>query len=293
MIKNVINKTLRRLGVELKKVDKDIFNLKLYKKLYAEKSLEFKRFYNVGAGNFYHPYWTNIDYYSDWYKSNDKFTSKGIHHDLFSLTRIPLDNGIAEIVYSSHTIEHIKDEHAQFFFSEAHRILKNDGLIRITAPDIDLHYRAYKKNDLDFFYWRDWYSREKDYKRINLNQPLNGASIEQLFLQRFATAASILHAHGVKTKISDEELNGIFQELKYEDALNYCCDKCTIEIQKKNPGNHTNWWNNEKVINMLKKAGFKDIWISGHGQSQSPVLRNNSLFDSTHPKISLYIEAMK
>ena len=197
------------------------------------------------------------------------------------------------MVYSSHTIEHIKNEHALYFFTEAYRILKKGGLIRLTAPDIDLHYQAYKNDDLDFYYWRNWYVKEKDYERIKMNSPLSEASIAQLFLQRLATAASELHADGIKERISDQELIDIFSERSYEEALDYCCDKCTIEIQKKYPGNHTNWWNRDKVIGMLNEAGFKDVYVSGYGQSQSPVMRNTTLFDSTHPRISLYVEAKK
>ena len=211
----------------------------------------------------------------------------------FSLAPISVKDKTGEIIYSSHTIEHIKDEHAQYFFNEAYRILKKGGVIRITAPDIDLHYQAYQNNDLDFYYWRDWYSNPSDYKRIILNQPLTTASISQLFLQRFAGAVSILHADGVKKRITDKELNSIFKKMKYEDALNYCCEPCTIEIQKKYPGNHTNWWNREKVIRMLKNSGFLKIMISGYGQSYAPIMRNTFLFDSTHPKISLYVEAIK
>ena len=123
--------------------------------------------------------------------------------------------------------------------------------------------------------------------------PLGKASIEQLFVQRFATAFSTLHADGAEERINDDELRRVFSELKYEDALDFCCNKCPIEIQQKYPGNHTNWWNRSKTIRMLEIAGFKDIYVSGYGQSQSPVLRKTTLFDSTHPKISLYIETRK
>ena len=293
MIKKIVNSTLSKLGLKIQKVSSDNFNLDLYKLNFSEESINCKRFYNIGAGSFFHPFWTNVDYISDWYKSNDELTQKGIHYNLMSLEQIPIDSGTSEIVYSSHTIEHIKDDHAQNFFNESHRILRKKGIFRVTCPDIDLHYAAFKNRDLDFFYWRNWYHELKDYKRIYLNTPLTKASIEQLFLQRFATAATTIHADGIEDSISDDECRRIFKELKYEDALNYCCRKCPIEIQKKYPGNHTNWWNKDKVIRMLKSAGFKEIYISGYGQSKSAVLRNTTLFDNTHPKISLYIEARK
>jgi len=126
-----------------------------------------------------------------------------------------------------------------------------------------------------------------------LNKPLNKASIEQLFIHSIATSVSLLHSDGADVRISDNELMEIFKEYKYEDALDYICSKSPVEIQKKYPGNHTNWWNATKIIKMLNKAGFKNIYLSGYGQSRCPVLRNTSLFDSTNLKVSLYVEARK
>lgn len=292
-MKKILNSTLNKLGYSLSKLDKDPFNIQQYKTIYSNESIDNKCFHNVGAGSFYHPFWTNVDYMSDWYSANDELTSKGIHYDLFSLEPIPVNDNSSEIVYTSHTIEHIKNEHAQNLFNQAHRILKNNGVFRITCPDIDLHYSAYSNNDFDFFYWRNWYKDKAACDRIKINAPLSTSSIEQLFLQRFAAAASTLHSDGAETRISDNELRSLFKNKDYETALDYCSNLCTVEKQKQYPGNHTNWWNREKVMRMLKKAGFKTIYISGYGQSRSTVLRNTSLFDSTHPKISLYIEAVK
>lgn len=44
---------------------------------------------------------------------------------------------------------------------------------------------------------------------------------------------------------------------------------------------------------MLEIAWFKKIFKSGWGQSFSPLMRDTFLFDKTHPKISLYMEAVK
>ncbi len=292
-MKDKINKILKVFGQKLVKIDRDPFKKSGYKRNFEEKSLHERRFYNVGAGNFYHPYWTNIDYISDWYKGNSKYTNQGIHYNLFSLSPLPLEDNMAEILYTSHTIEHIKDQHAMNLFKEAFRVLKKGGIFRITAPDMDLHYNAYMKNDIDFFYWKDWYAKKNDYERIGLNAPLSTASIHQLFLQKLATAATILHIDGVKNRITDEEMQKIFSTRKKENAFDYCCNQCPLEIQKKYPGNHTNWWNREKAVRFLKEAGFEDIVISGYGQSSTPVLRNTLLFDTTHPQTSFYIEASK
>ena len=56
------------LGIHSTKPNYDI---KLYKNLYSESILDNKPFFNIGAGNFYHPYWTNVDYSSDHYKNKN------------------------------------------------------------------------------------------------------------------------------------------------------------------------------------------------------------------------------
>lgn len=267
-------------------------DIDLYHRIYGKKAVENRRFYNIGAGSFRHPAWTNVDHTSEWYRVVQE---KGIDidWDLLSLTPLPVQDNSAEIVYSSHTIEHIINEAAQNMFNESHRILRKGGVFRVTTPNIDLDFRAYKENDRHFFYWIDWYSTPKACQRIKLNRPLNEASIQQIFLWHFASSASTLHADGSPERITDEELDRIFREMEYQEALNYCISKCSLEVQKKYPGNHINWWNKNKLLRMLRNAGFDNIYVSGYGQSFSPLLRNILTFDNTHPKISLYVEAVK
>lgn len=269
-----------KLGIELKKADRDRDQLELYKKLYDSDALKNRKFYNVGAGDFSHPYWTNVDFFSDWYKDWAKYTEKGINYNLFSQEPFPIEDNISEVVYTSHTIEHIDDSSAQYFFNEAHRILKPRGIFRITCPDIELTYRAYKNADEDFFYWKT---------RFGDQQP----SIEQLFVQRFATAITEIPEVGIDPRITTEEIRDLFDKQSFENALNHCTSRCTVAFQKKHPGNHMNWWSYSKAEKMLQTAGFKTIYRSGHGQSNAPILRNTNHFDKTHLKMSLYLEAVK
>jgi len=171
-----------------------------------------------------------------------------------TLTPIPVEDNSAEIVYSSRTIEHVKDEAAQNMFNESYRILKQGGVLRITTPNIDLDFRAYKTNDRNFFYWIDQYNAKipKTLESVQLNKPLNEASKQQIFLWHFASNVSLLHNDGALERISDEELDRIFQELDYEEALDYCTSKCSLEVQKKYPGNHINWWNRNKLFKKLR-----------------------------------------
>lgn len=294
-MKHTINRVMKIFGYQINRVSmiQSLPDVEVYKTLYSKDTIKNKRFYNIGAGGFSHTYWTNVDFASEWYAKNRLNTLKGIQYDLISLGHLPINTDSAEVVYSSHTVEHITDKAAYNMIKEAHRILKPNGYLRLTTPNIDLHYRAYKENDRQYFYWIDTYSIDKNWKRVKYNKPLNKATTGEIFLAEFVTSVSTLHSDGAKERIGDTELDRIFKEMDYEEALNYCCSKCPLEIQRRYPGNHINWWNKSKMFSMLKKAVFTRIYLSGYGQSFCPILRDVRFFDNTHPKISLYVEAIK
>ena len=71
-----VRRVLNKFGIDLVKYRGD-FNTSLYESLFTKEVLESKPFYNVGAGGFYHPFWTNIDYVSDWY--GGRYNQKKYH----------------------------------------------------------------------------------------------------------------------------------------------------------------------------------------------------------------------
>lgn len=285
--KKLIKTILNDLGYNITKLDRN--DMQLYLDLYGSESVKKKRFYNIGGGSNFHPAWTTIDFSSEWYNDSDP----DINFDLLSLKEFPIKENSAEVVYSSHTIEHITNEAAQNMFNESFRILKTSGTLRITTPNIDLDYRAYRDNDKNYFYWKDNYSLPGEIHRAKLAGAMNKLSIGEMFLSHFASSVSPMYIAGSDKKIDDEELKSIFSKMNYENALNYCTSKCPIEIQKSNPGHHINWWNKDKLFRMLGKAGFNKIYLSGYGQSFLPPLRNLTYFDNTYYKASIYIEGIK
>lgn len=290
---NIIRKIANKFGIEIQRMNHSD-DVDHYIRLYGTKSVQQKRFYNVGAGNFFHPCWTNIDNGSDLPVSGIRKAAL-INYDLFSLLPMPLPSDVAKLIYTSHTIEHITDIEVQHLFNEAFRTLETNGIFRIVTPDIDNEYRAWRNNDRDYWNWinDDYNNNPESYKKRNLNIPLREASNSQLFLCGFASTASIIHTEGSSEKITDDELEKIFREMPYTDALNYCLSRCSVEVQKKFPFDHINWFNKEKLFRMLRKAGFEKIHVSAYGQSLAPVMRNLRYFDSTLPNISIYVEAVK
>jgi len=287
-----LKKILNSKGYEIRAVNQSLDDVDMYLEIYEKESVVQKKFYNIGAGGFNHPAWTNVDYVSDWYLANRKNTMGGIQYDLLSLEKIPIETESAEIVYTSHTLEHVTDEAAQNALNESFRILKKGGGIRITTPNIDLAYNAFRNKDRYFFLDFEGDGSVKILGEEIIKTRLY-ASIEQLFLSFFAMSTTTLHNFGIKEKISDKKLNELFSKMDLESVLNYCTSLCPLEIQRKFAGNHINWFNFEKISKMLKTAGFQKIYTSQLGQSIFPILRNTFYFDSTAPKMSLYVDAIK
>lgn len=283
MIKSVIKRVINRFGFDL--IRRSSPDLGLYDE-FPRESLIHKRFYNIGSGLFHHPYWTNIDYTSEHYSVVQRHPF--IHHDLMELAPLPIEDQTAEIIYSSHTIEHVSDEAVFNLLKETYRVLRPNGHLRLTTPDMNLSYDAYMRQDIGFWYWRDWYSRPGTWEQL-FKMPLCQASIPQLFLCQFASELSDITVAESEKKYSDDEILDVFSTNPMEEAIDYFAGQCSFNPNY--PGSHISWWTHDKLLSFLRAAGFSQGYMSGYGQSQSPPLRDTDYFDNTHPRVSLYVEA--
>ena len=90
---------------------------------------------NLGCGGRFHPQWTNIDFVS-----KDK---RVISHDLNQ--GIPFAEGLFDVVYCSHLLEHFPKDKAGGFLKECYRVLKPGGILRVVVPDLEQIARDYIK----------------------------------------------------------------------------------------------------------------------------------------------------
>ncbi|HEY1096360.1 MAG TPA: methyltransferase domain-containing protein [Alphaproteobacteria bacterium] len=88
---------------------------------------------NLGCGKTYHTGWKNYDFVAP--------DENVIQHDL--LTGVPLPDGVVDVVYHSHVLEHFSREAGVTFLKECYRVLKRGGIIRIAVPDLENICRAY------------------------------------------------------------------------------------------------------------------------------------------------------
>lgn len=223
---------------------------------------------NIGGGYFFKRHWSVLDVPSKHYKF-----MRGVvdyEYDLASGQPFSFEDNSISFIYSSHTLEHIPQECISFLFSELYRVLKRKGVIRLTMPDFDKAADAFLNNNKGYFIL------------------LQNDTIEEDFLDYFAT--------NLKDKVPTEELRKNFNSMSLEEFGDFYTFQVPREAQKENSGNHINWWNYTKLYNMLKKAGFTNIYRSEANQSKFSEMQNvgkSIEFDSTHPEISLFVEAVK
>ena len=66
--------------------------------------------------------------------------------------RIPVADGVAEVVYTSHMLEHLSRDQARLFLREAFRVLNAGGVLRISVPDLRQQIESYLADgDADVF----------------------------------------------------------------------------------------------------------------------------------------------
>lgn len=98
-----------------------------------------------------------------------------IHHDLAH--SIPLVDGVADFVYSSHFLEHLFRRDGEKLLQESFRVLKSGGTVRIAVPDLAIALSLYSAGEkekmlLDNFFVEDddsYYARHKymyDFKML-------------------------------------------------------------------------------------------------------------------------------
>lgn len=107
---------------------------------------------NIGAG---------LDWMEDGWETLDNVPGKYLEHQHFGKCwDSNLDDNSYDIVFSSHTLEHIPQFKIENTIAEFNRILKIGGVIRILVPNLKLAAKAYLNGDKSFFKISKHYSDE-------------------------------------------------------------------------------------------------------------------------------------
>ncbi|MCX5704297.1 MAG: methyltransferase domain-containing protein, partial [Candidatus Omnitrophica bacterium] len=65
--------------------------------------------------------------------------------------KLPFEDSSVDYIYTSHFLEHLKRFEAEKVLKECHRVLKDEGILRIVVPDLGLILKKYTERDKQFF----------------------------------------------------------------------------------------------------------------------------------------------
>ena len=259
-----------------------------YIKVYGNEAGAKQNFFNLGAGSWVHPCWTNVDLPPQ----TPEFAAiqaPCLKHDFVKDKVLPIDSNTVEAFYCSHVVEHIPVDANLNMFKETFRCMRKGGTFRIsTGPCADMDWNALMRKDN---YWWYFYDDEDFVASVMKDKPM--MSLFDKWLYHVATPKSIYSKTISPIKYSSKEIEGLIKQHrgKMEVLLDYLTNDIEFDINF--PGNHISWWNFERLYKYLKIAGFKTIYKSGYGQSRCHWMRDLDYFDQTYPQISVYVEAVK
>jgi len=222
---------------------------------------------NIGAGEWYIPYWENIDYFT-----RDSFIDYKLN--LLEKTRFPiLDNNVKKI-FTSHLLEHLDDDATLFLLKECYRILGKGGILRISTPDMDKAFTSYEKRNKKFFLTR--------------SMIVHGNSFENWLVDFFANYSIPKVSEG--PIINDQEVITKYRSLNKYDFVKWCISLLPKDVPPAYIG-HRNGFDFAKLKQFLLKAGFRNVMKSSFRKSTDLELRGKK-FDN-RPDISLFVEVAK
>jgi len=236
---------------------------------------------NIGAGpRFNINGWEKLDYTGNSYGNNNY--KPDINFDLNKIASIPRNPETYDYIYTSHVFEHLLNNSVENILNESYRLLKPNGIIRITCPDYDKLLYMYLNNiKINWDYGNKWNEKWTNFDCFLYN--------------------TFTFCHRRRCNSKDKE--DIIDNKKFIELLKinknyvyeYCyeiCKKYRLKYPNEYSGNHINWWNKDKLVTYLKNAGFSKIKIFSQNQSYSQDLVQSS-FNKTIPQFSIYIEAVK
>ena len=98
---------------------------------------------NIGPGKWKKSGWKTLDHY--------RFAS--FHMDLRTTDPLPLEDNVITKAFCSHCIEHIEDHHLENLLKELYRCMKSGAIFRVSCPDAQLAFDAYRYGDTEWFEW--------------------------------------------------------------------------------------------------------------------------------------------
>lgn len=218
---------------------------------------------NIGAGRWHRSGWHVLDFYSDgaWVD---------LVQDLRTNPRLPYDDNGVDVVFTSHTLEHLDDVTVDRLLADIRRVLRPGGTLRIGVPDGDRALDAYLAGDRVFF--------------TDGGVDCIGDTMEQLLANFFASYSMNGHSGGPDVNV--EETRAAVAELDFPRLVSWFVGQIPAEAPYKA---HVNGFDRVKLLEVVKAAGFTEVAESTFRGSAVAELRGR-MFDN-RPDVTLFVEA--
>lgn len=226
---------------------------------------------NVGSGGHSLPGFVDLDVPSPSYDHlrTQPFTPYDIRQD-----PMPFADSSVDVIYSSHVIEHVEDRHVLTFLSEASRVLKPGGVLRIATPDAEFLW------DVSGFMNSYWTWLHPTIAAEFPGAPAVDAAT--CFVREIATA----------TYWSSME-QGVRLEVDFGEPLDAVGERLTAHLvwDEGRTWHHISFWSFDRL---REAAGglFSRCVRSKFQGSVSRYLRGPS-FDINNPQMSLYVDLVR
>ena len=103
---------------------------------------------------------------------------------------LPYNSNTVDIIFSSHTLEHIYPQRLLFVLSEVHRVLKSEtGVVRILVPDIESAIKAYISDNYSFF-------QQSSIGQFDSEAPIGGLLASWFYSTRIFETGALKHGDG-------------------------------------------------------------------------------------------------
>lgn len=277
-------KGLRYVGRKLEES-----RLKKRKESVVENYTSDTKYLNVGGGKFVREHWRVLDHPSTVFNYDTVFVDFDV--DLESEDTWPIESSDFDLVYSSHTLEHLSTPAIENTLSECFRVLKPGGTLRIEVPDMDLIMNHYERGNLEWFEEvlnpREWTvdTPWRDNTYVSERVP-EGFELEFYLIHTFATHL----AKNYYNDLSFEQVRSDADDLPEREFFERYVSRVEQGWQRESPL-HQNWFTNDRLKSLLKSSGFSQVQESACRQSTVPEMCFPE-FD-TRPRYSVYVEGTK
>lgn len=238
----------------------------LRKRRIVDRYRDSPNYLNVGGGQFVRDDWRVLDYYSDWYDYGEVYIDFDVN--LENLREWPIDDGSVDMVFTSHTLEHLSDDAVEHALDESARVLRPGGTIRISVPDVDIAVRHYELKNVSWF------------TELRPNNPpeelyTSRHGQEEYVMEEYLLSVFATHLTNARTSGTTDDHCTDFAEVREDWETMECHDffgkysqMVRDEWQRANPGLHRNWFDEDRLTSLLRSAGFEDIRVEPSEQSR-------------------------